>query len=241
MPQIVASTPISVSLQPYRAGTKQGYIFRPDLRGKMTYDQTVEALSAKTNMNPTKVRGVLDSVSAVIIEQAIAGQKVVKLGFGDIRLTVKGSINDLTENISEKCEAGLNFQPNFDIAARLKAATLENDTLTVDLFIDTVFESGHPSDANCLFTPNADVSITTNCGKIDTNRDDEGVWLIDADGEKVATAVVASTNASYSVVRFPTLPAPGKYTLVYSCRNGEDAEEYTPASKTRNVTVVAAA
>ena len=234
------TTPISVSLQPYRAGTRQGYIFRPDLRGKMTYDQTVEALSAKTGLNPTKVRGVLDSVGAVIIEQAIAGQKVVKLGFGDIRLTVKGSINDLSESISEKCEAGLNFQPNFDIAARLKAATLDNDTLTVDLYIDTVFEAGHPSDANCLFTPNADVSITTNCGKIDTNRDDEGVWLIDADGEKVATAVVASTNASYSVVRFATLPEPGRYTLVYACRNGEDPNEYTPASKTRKVTVVAA-
>lgn len=235
------TTPIDVALQPYRAGTRQGYSFRPDLRGRIPYEQTLEALCNKSGYAPTIVRGVLDSLNEVIVEQAIGGQKIVKLGFGDIRLSVKGSINDLTEDINEKCEARLNFQPNSTIAEMLRAATLDNKTKSVALYIDTVFEAGHPSDANCLFTANADVSITTNCGKIDTNRDDEGVWLIDASGEKVATAVVASTNASYSVVRFATLPEPGRYTLVYACRNGEDPNEFTPASKTRIVTVVAAA
>lgn len=235
------NTPIDVVLQPYRVGTRQGYSFRPDLRGKLTCEQTVAEVCDKTELTPSIVRGVLDALNVVIIEKAVGDQKIVKLGCGDIRLSVKGSINDLTEDLNGKCTVRLNFQPNAQIAAMLKAAALNNHTKSVALHIDSVFEAGHPGDANRLFTANADISITTNCGQIDTNRNDEGVWLIDADGEKVAVAVVVSTNSSYSVVRFPTLPEPGRYTLVYTCRNGEDPDEYTPACKTRNVTVVAAA
>ena len=235
------TTPIDVALQPYRAGTKQGYSFRPRLRGKITYDQTIASLSEKSGVNPSKVRGVLDSLNEVIIEEAVVEQKVVKLGFGDIRLTATGSINDLSEDINAKCEVALSYQPCGAIADMLKAAELVNQTQGVPLHIDSVFESGHPNDGNCLFTANADVSITTSCGRIDTTRDDEGVWLVNAAGEKVATAVVATSNSSYSIVRFATLPEPGKYTLVYACRDGGDPDEITLTFKTRNVTVVAAA
>ncbi|MBQ4385979.1 MAG: hypothetical protein II823_08720, partial [Kiritimatiellae bacterium] len=143
-------------------------------------------------------------------------------------------------SINDKCRAGVNFQPCAEIARLLKQVELVNKTKSVALYIDVVVEQGHPADRNMLFTPNATVSITTNCGRIDTTRDDEGIWLVDAAGGKVATGVVTTTNAEYTLVQFPTLPEPGQYTLVYACRNGEDAGEFTPAVKRRKVTVVEA-
>jgi hypothetical protein len=162
----------------------------------------------------------------------------VKLGFADVQLTVKGSLNDLSEPLAGRCEASLSFQPAKALNDMLRNVELVNDTKTVQLVLHTIVEQGHPNDTNKLFAANASVSITTNCGRIDTSRDDEGIWLVNASGEKVATGVVTTTNSAYSIVQFATLPAPGQYKLVYACRNGEDPGEYTPAVKTRNVTVV---
>lgn len=234
------ATPVNVVLQPYRIGEKQGHSIRPVINATMTYEDTLQEIARTSGVNAAKVRAVMDALTLVIIDEAIQKQMNVKLGFGDIRLTVTGGLSDLSESINDKCRAGVNFQPCAEIARLLKQVELVNKTKSVALYIDVVVEQGHPTDRNMLFTPNATVSITTNCGRIDTTRDDEGIWLVDAAGGKVATGVVTTTNAEYTLVQFPTLPEPGQYTLVYACRNGEDAGEFTPAVKRRKVTVVEA-
>ena len=232
--------PVNVVLQPYRIGEKQGHSIRPVLNATLTYDDTLKKVVNLSGVNAAKSRAVMDAITLVIMKEGIENQNIIRLGFGDIRVTVTGGLSDLSESINDKCKAGLNFQPCAEIAQLLKQVELVNKTKSVALYIDVVVEQGHPTDRNMLFTPNATVSITTNCGRIDTTRDDEGIWLVNAAGEKVATGVVTTTNAEYTLVQFPTLPEPGQYTLVYACRNGEDASEFTPAVKRRKVTVASA-
>lgn len=230
--------PIDVTYQQSRAGAWEGYTIRPKIRGVMTYDETIKSIADATRLTQAQVRGTFDQLTKTIELRAIKDQMRVKLGFADVQLTVKGSLNDLSEPLAGRCEASLSFQPAKALNDMLRNVELVNDTKTVQLVLHTIVEQGHPNDTNKLFAANASVSITTNCGRIDTSRDDEGIWLVNASGEKVATGVVTTTNSAYSIVQFATLPAPGQYKLVYACRNGEDASEYTPAVKTRNVTVV---
>lgn len=232
--------PIDVTYQQSRAGTWQGYIIRPKIRGVMKYEDTIKSVADATRLTQAQVRGAFDQLMKTIELKAIKDQMRVKLGFADVQLTVKGSLSDLAEPLAGRCEASLSFQPAKELNDLLRNVELVNETKTVQLVLHTIVEQGHPNDTNKLFTANTNVSITTNCGRIDTSRDDEGVWLVNADGEKVATGVVTTTNSAYSIVQFATLPEPGEYKLVYACRNGEDAGEYTPAVKTRNVTVVGA-
>ena len=234
------ATPVNVVLQPYRIGEKQGHSIRPVINATMTYDETIQAVTDESGVNQAMVRAAMDALTIVIIKEAIKKQKNVKLGFGDMRLTVTGGLSDLSETIGDKCKAGMNFQPSAEINRLLRQVELVNKTKSVPLYIHSIVEEGHPNDRNMLFEANATVSITTNFGRIDTTRDDEGIWLLNDAKEKVATGIVTTTNSEYTLVHFATLPEPGKYTLLYCARNGEDPAEYTPTPARRNVTVVAA-
>ena len=75
---------------------------------------------------------------------------------------------------------------------------------------------------------------------ISPDNPDEGVWLADPKtGDVVATAVVECSDAQTIDCRFGELPAPGTYTLVVACRNGE-RESLAPAvARVKDFKVVA--
>jgi hypothetical protein len=96
------ATPVNVVLQPYRIGEKQGHSIRPVINATMTYEDTLQAIANLSGVNAAKVRAVMDALTLVIIDEAIQKQMNVKLGFGDIRLTVTGGLSDLSESINDK-------------------------------------------------------------------------------------------------------------------------------------------
>ena len=235
-------SPFSVKLVPYEIGTSKGY--KVVLKGHTAIDHEtfLRDIAKGTSNQMATVRGIWD-YGVELAGSRIRGGDRVDIGFGDAYMTVKGSVKNPTEPLAGN--KSVHFSAVVEIAKPLqdevKAMELKNETKTVALWIHEIVEQGHGKDDEFkLFTPNADVVINTVCGMIDAANEDEGVWLENSAKEKVATATVVTVTATYTIVKFPTLPEPGKYTLVYTCRNGEDKDEFTPATATKNVTVVAA-
>lgn len=231
--------PIKVTRKPYRIGTREGYKYWVEIKGTMSYAEFTAAVAKAVKLTQAQVQGAFDYGRELSGKEA-ARQIRVDIGFGDVYLTGHGSLKDPNESVAGRKDVlGVTIQTATRLNDIVRNLEVVDDTKSVALHIWTVLEEGHPDQGNKLFASGSTVVITTNCGQIDANREDEGVWLINASGEKVATAAVTSSQPGYSVVTFTELPEPGQYTLVYACRNGEDASEYTPAVDTRKVTVVA--
>ena len=73
---------------------------------------------------------------------------------------------------------------------------------------------------------------------VSPDNPDEGVWLADPKtGDVVATATVDRSDSQTIDIVFEEPPAPGKYTLVVSCRNGARESLKPAVTNVRNITV----
>lgn len=74
---------------------------------------------------------------------------------------------------------------------------------------------------------------------ISPDNPDEGVWLADPKtGDIVAMATVERSDSQTIDIVFAEPPAPGKYTLVVSCRNGARESLKPAVANVRNITVL---
>ena len=232
----MATITVPVKLVAFDMGTREGFKFQPKGITDLTYEEFLREVARGMKSPLAIVRGYFDYGNE-LIAQKVVNRKRVDFGFGDAYLTAHGSVQDPNASLKGRCELKVTVTPHQSVQALLDNAEIVNETLTVALVLGEIAETGH-NELNKLYTENAEVVINTSCGIITSGRADEGVWLKNAAGEIVATATVTESVAGYTKVAFPTLPEPGDYKLVYACRNGESAESYTPAVKTRNVTVV---
>ena len=235
------TNPFAVKLVPYKLGTSQGY--RIVLKEHVTvgYEDFLGEVARESKLPLSTVRGVWDFGIDIAGNEMRSGKRV-DIGFGDLYMVVNGSVEDPTENLNNN--KSIRFSGVLELSrplqSKVKAMELKNETKTINLWLHEIVEEGHTKDdENKLFEANATVVINTACGLLVPERTDEGVWLNDAQGQTVATAVVISTSPTVTTVRFPTLPEPGRYTLVYAGRNGLDPIECDVTPKTRYVTVVA--
>ena len=229
--------PVHVKLVPYRVGTHEGFRPVPDKLTTLGEDEFLRLMADELKMSESALRAIYDRTTEKLRELTVK-QYRVNTGSFFAALTARGSVERPNESLKgRKGLISLSLQPTKALQDLYFDVEVVNDTRTVDLFIRDAVEQGH-TEVNRLFTANADVVIATVNGKIDTSAADEGVTLTTLAGETVATATVVSSQSGYSIVKFPTLPEPGEYWLVYVCRDGMDASEYTPAMQKRKVVVV---
>jgi hypothetical protein len=87
-----------------------------------------------------------------------------------------------------------------------------------------------------VLTVPSKVLVAGNNILIDSTHDDEGVWLVDKNGDVVATPTVLSNDASLLDLGFGELPPNGSYALLVKARTGASTD-FAPAVARRNVTV----
>ena len=112
--------PVNVVLQPYRIGEKQGHSIRPVLNATLTYDDTLKKVVDLSGVNAAKSRAVMDAITLVLMKEGIENRNVVRLGFGEVRISVTGGLSDLSEPINDKCKARLILQPSAEIMHEYK-------------------------------------------------------------------------------------------------------------------------
>ena len=71
---------------------------------------------------------------------------------------------------------------------------------------------------------------------IDAGNADEGVWVLDGDGEVAMTPTVLANTVGSLDLDFGTLPPDGDYTLVVKARSGASTD-YAPATARKSFTV----
>ena len=81
------------------------------------------------------------------------------------------------------------------------------------------------------------VLVTGERLKIDPSAADEGAWLVDANGEPVATGTVLETDSATLDISFDALPPVGRYRLEVRARNGA-AASFAPAVVRKVVEVI---
>ena len=87
-----------------------------------------------------------------------------------------------------------------------------------------------------VITVPSKVLVAGNNILIDPTHDDEGVWLVDKNGDVAATPTVLSNDASLLDLGFGELPPDGSYALLVKARTGASTD-FAPAVARRNVTV----
>ena len=236
------TTPFAVKLVPFKLGTSEGYKVILKDHTTVGYEEFLSEVAKGSQLPLALVRGVWDNGIDVATEEMRSGKRVA-VGFGDLYMVARGSVQDPTESLKDNKNVYLAAVMELVGALQsiAKSMPLVNQTDTVALWLHEIVEEGHTkADENKLFTANTNIVINTVEGTIVPERADEGVWLCDAaTGEKLVKATVVETSPTVTIIKFASLPEAGKYTLLYCGRNGE-AETKTLASKTRQVTVVAA-
>ena len=207
-------------------------------KARMSFEELVDTCAKEMQLPKALVRGLADHLNQVILTNASKRVRVDN-GISDVYLVAKGTIKNANDPVGKDCRAAFAMTPHQAVQNMVRALELNNESLTPDLAMFECIEH-NMTDQYTFKVEGASIAINTKCGLITSGRTDEGIWLIDSDGETVATATIASSDHVTTVFSFASLPEPGTYKLVYACRDGESAETYTPAVRKRNVTVVAA-
>jgi len=233
----MATPTIPTKAVPMKIGTARGYRLIPKEVTRVNPEQFMRMVANRANSTVTAERFHADHFFTVLLEQ-VSKNKRVDTGFGIAYLHPTGSIESANSPIDKKHNpVTIEWQFPLDVRNAIRQFDVLNETVTVETWLFEIVESGH-GESGVFYTPNATITANTKRGMIDPEADDEGIWLVNASNEIVATAMILESSGGHTDFKFPTLPPAGDYTLVYSCRNGEDPSVYTVATKTRKIKVV---
>ena len=160
----------------------------------------------------------------------------LNLGAFSLFLTMKGQVSGANGGFDQKKNSlELNIRSMKSMLDAL--ASLEPVNVTMDgetLRISSVMDELEKTEG--VLTLGEKVYASGHTFLVDTSRDDEGVWLENADGKKVLRAEdVASTATTLDCI-FRGALEPGEYRFAVSTRMG-DASRKNPAVVRRKVTV----
>lgn len=206
--------------------------------GTVDQDQLAAALAEKTKLDPSLIQYFLLALDEELTRQILAGFRV-NLGQLSTGFVIRGSFTSEDDRFDAKRHTILPTVRTLDpLKSALNAIGAENITVGLSCSVISLMDAV-THEQNCI-TGSHEVHIQgVNLG-ISTDNPDEGVSLVDGSGAVVATATVESSDPQIIICTFATPPAPGDYTLVVACRNG-NRESLAPAiGRIPNITVKAA-
>ena len=207
--------------------------------GTIGRDELAERLAARTKQDVSLWKYYIDALSDEIKVHLLAGYRI-NLGQLLTGFAIKGSFMSEDEAFDpDKHKLIATVRTLDPLKSAIAAVSPENIvrglTCIVAAAMDAVTKRlSEITGTNRLLIQGQRLGISP-------DNPDEGVWLSDPEtGRTVATATVERSDDQTIDCFFAEPPAPGTYTLVVSCRNGE-RESLKPAmAKIKNFTVKAA-
>lgn len=188
---------------------------------KELYRNTAE----RVGMAPETVKYVAELLFGEIAKQAADGINVnIADGFGT-SLSIRGTFDSANAEFEKgKHSLHLNINPKGALANACADATGVNVTegarcRVTSLMDGTLREEGVISSGEDVVVYAAGATFL-----IDTEADDEGVWIEDEEGHIVAFATVDESTSTTLTCTFAATPEPGDYYFVVATRGGLGSE-----------------
>ncbi len=229
---IYSLTPVSTEFtggaQVYRANVKTN--------GTVSKEQLAKRLARKTKQDTSLARYFIEAIDEELAAQILAGNRV-NLGQLATGFAIRGSFTSEDDRFDPARHTLVATIRTLDpLRGALDAITPENITVSLACSVYSLMDTV-TKETNAITGTNPQHIQGVNLG-IDTSNEDEGVTLVDAEGNVAATATVTASDAQTIECTFPAVEA-GDYTLVVSARNGNRVS-LAPATAKLNVTVKAA-
>ncbi len=233
MAEIIYSlTPVS----PEFTGGVQVYRANVRTNGTVDAEELARRLSVKTHQDKSLARYFVDSFIEELAQQMLAGNRV-NLGQLATGFAIKGSFASADDRFDPKRHTLIATIKTLDpLRSALAEVTPENITVSLTCALYSLMDAV-TKEFDVITGTNEQHIQGVNLG-IDPENADEGVTLVDSEGNTVATATVTASDAQTITCTFPAVEA-GEYTLVVSARNG-NRTSLAPAVARRSVTVKAA-
>ena len=190
--------------------------------------EELSALMAERTKQDAKLwKYFLDVLADEIDGQLLEG-KNVKLGHLLIGLAMRGTFENEDDEFDQKKHRLVATMRMLDpLKGKMAAAVPENVTTGLTCIVSSAMDAvtkrhSEITGANRLLLQGRRLGISP-------DNPDEGVWLADPETDRtVAVSTVERSDSQTIDCVFTELPAPGRYTLVVSCRNGA-RESLAPA------------
>lgn len=199
-----------------------------------TSEEVAAIVAGKLRLSPSDVQYLYVKTGETVREIVMNGRNV-NLDWVAFTISLTGSF--------EKCDSPFAVGRNVLMVrahARpvlrdcLVGVTPRNATGGLKAAILTVMDNVAMEEG--VITVPSKVLVAGNNILIDPTHDDEGVWLVDKNGDVAATPAVLSNDASLLDLDFGELPPDGSYALLVKARTGASTD-FAPAVARRNVTV----
>ena len=221
------------------AATRQGYHFYVTPARTLSEGEFMQLVADRMGTTKEIAEAWYKGTMRSIIEQMLEGNSV-NTGFLLGKLQVEGSTDSADGQPAKGSVKGvLNFTG--DVKAAFAALVAVNDTKMVEASLLTLQQEG-VAELNKITAADTNIYCSGNRVYTPDDREDEGVYLYKGNGLLFKCELVSSSTTSI-VFKIPegSLPEDGQYKVVILTRNGENPDEYTVATLTRNVTIEAAA
>ena len=178
------------------------------------------AVAAQAQQSLAYVNYIFSVASSVLKDFLRQGRRVNlrDVGFG---LTLTGkfpSADAAPDSARNAVRVSASAKPSLAKAFDLSELRFENVTRPLTAHIFSVMDATLRQDG--VVADPSHVLITGERLKVDQSADDEGVWLLDADGTTVATGTILENDAATLDCSFAEMPPPGQYRIEVRARNG---------------------
>ena len=219
----------TIAKQPlYRASVQSNVL--------IDHDGLAERMAKRTKQDAALWKYFIDVLSDEIDNQLLEGNRI-KLGRFVTGFAIHGSFASEDEAFDpEKHKLVATVRMLDPLKDKLAQIVPENVTAGLTCSVSAVMDAA-TKQLSEITGINRVLIQGMNLG-ISPDNPDEGVWLADSrTGDVVATATVERSDSQTIDIVFVEPPAPGKYTLVVSCRNGARESLKPAVTNVRNVIV----
>ena len=219
----------TVAKQPlYRASVQSNVL--------IDHDGLAERMAERTKQDAALWKYFIDVLSDEIDNQLLEGNRI-KLGRFVTGFAIHGSFASEDEEFDpEKHKLVATVRMLDPLKDKLAKIVPENVTAGLTCSVAAVMDAVTKQLSEITGT-NRVLIQGMNLG-ISPDNPDEGVWLADSrTGDVVATATVERSDSQTIDIVFAEPPAPGKYTLVVSCRNGARESLKPAVTNVKNIVV----
>ena len=229
----------SLSKVPDALTDKDVYVAHVQTNGTIGRDELAEMLGARTKQDVSLWKYFIDAFSEELQTQLLAGYRI-NLGQLTAGFAIRGAFKSEDDQFDpDRHQLVATVRTLDPLKSAIAAVSPENIVRGLTCIVSAVMDSvtKHLSE----ITGTNRVLIQGQRLGISLDNPDEGVWLVDQKtGETVATSTVERSDDQTIDCFFAEPPAPGTYTLVVSCRNGERESLKPAVAKIKNVVVKAA-
>ena len=199
-------------------------------------DEFCAAVAQRTRQSAAEVGFMLSTASDVLLDFLRQGCHVnlSDIGFG-LALTGTFPSADASPDASRnEVRISAHAKPTFAKSIKLDELNLVNTAVPLVARIFSVMDVTLQRDG--VIADPSRVLITGEGLRVDPAADDEGVWIVDPAGNRVATGTIIENDAATLDCSFAELPPAGAYRIEVNARNGA-AASFAPAVVRKSVEV----